>query len=422
MIWNYQVCGRAIGVIVKDVVNTVLAREDGKKLIYGIMAPGFETLGTAVSSKSEEIYVTQLTNNFPFVLGCVFGKLVPVLEAAESEWLKAGGVRHCGNLKTCVGLLSLGVIPKPDLIVTSGQLCDTAPKTIDLIHELYDIPTHCYDTCQDAAFREYPDLKRPTSLLAESLRGLSRKMEEVVGFEITDDMVLETIRARSELGQAVRKLQTLLESSDPLIVSPTHEQILACLGSLSYSASDLKIPIIVLDTMYQEIIDKGNNGEKGVLEKGAPRILSICPSNASDPRQEHLLCEIGIASVSSETGFFPLHGNRYIDFDEEKPTDPYQIIAQASQRSLFQVASARAAIIVETCRRLAVGGVLCRYHSGCRNIVADAFILRNEIAKHLGIPVLLIEWESFDPRVYNEGQLRTQLLAFKEIMKGQPMR
>jgi hypothetical protein len=68
---------RAIGLCIKDVVDTVLAREDGKKLIYGIMAPGFETLGTAVSSKSEEIYVTQLTNNFPFALGCVFGKLVP---------------------------------------------------------------------------------------------------------------------------------------------------------------------------------------------------------------------------------------------------------------------------------------------------------------------------------------------------------
>ena len=156
---------------------------------------------------------------------------------------------------------------------------------------------------------------------------------------------------------------------------------------------------------------------KGILEKGAPRILSTLPANASDPRQEHLLCELGIASVSSEAGLFPLHGNRYIDFEEEKPIDPYEIIAQNLQKPLFQVASARASIIIEACKRLGVDGVLCRYHVGCRNVSADAIILRNEIVTQLGIPVLLIQWESFDPRIYNEEELRAQLQTFKEIMK-----
>ena len=161
---------RAIGLCMKDVVNTVLAREDGKKIIYGIMASCLEILGTAVRLKSDEIFVTQITNSFPFVLGCVFGKLVPILEAAESEWLKTGEVRHCANVKICAGLLTLGLIPKPDLLVTSGQLCDIAPKTVDLLHELYNIPAYYFDTCQDAAFKEYPDLKRAGKLLAKSLR------------------------------------------------------------------------------------------------------------------------------------------------------------------------------------------------------------------------------------------------------------
>jgi len=409
---------RAIGLCVKEVVNTVLAREDGKtKIIYGLMAPGFEILGTAVRSKSDEIYITQITQCFQFVLGCVFGKIVPILEAAEGKWLKAGRVHHCGNLKTFVGLLSLGLIPKPDLLVTSGQLCDTAPKTIDLAQELYNIPTYSYDTCQDREFREYPDSSRVISLHAKSLRGLSRKMQEVVGFEITDDLVLEAMKARGKLGQAVRTLQTSLESNDPLIVSPTHEQIWYCMGTLSYSESGLEKPTAILNTMYQEILDNRIKSGKGILERGAPRILSICPSNASDPRQEHLLCELGIASVSSETGFCPIHGNRDIDFDEERPTDPYEMLSQGLQRSFTQVVSARVAIIIEVCKRLGVDGVLCRYHVACRNLVADTIILRNEIVKQLGIPVLLIEWESFDPRIYDEEQLRKRLQVFKEAMK-----
>ena len=407
---------RAIGLCIKDVIDTVLAREDGKKVVYGIMASCLEVIGTAVKLYSDAICVTQITNSFPFVLGCVFGKLVPVLEAAESEWLRAGWVRHCGNVKTCVGLLSLGLIPKPDLLVTSGQLCDTAPKTVDLLHDLYDIPVCYFDTCQDASFDEYPDLRRPGRLLAKSLREMSQKIEEIAGFEITDDMVLEAVERRGKLGQAVRNLQTLLEGSDPMALSPTHEQIWACLSTSSYNLHNLEEATAVLNALYREVFEDRISCGKGVLQKGAPRVLCTLPANASDPRQEHLLCEMGIASVSSEAGLFPLHGNRYIDFGPEKPTDPYEMIAQNLQKPLFQVVSARASIIIEACKRLGVDGVLCRYHVGCRNVSADAIILRKEIIRQLAIPVLLIQWESFDPRIYNEVDLRAQLQTFKEIM------
>ena len=132
--------------------------------------PGFETLGTALVSKSKEIYVANISASLQIVLGCIFDKMDPILEAAEHRWLKAGKVYHCANVKTLVGLLALDLIPKPDLLVTSGQLCDTAPKTIDLIQEIYDIPTCCYDTCQDREFKEYPDAKRVTELYVKSIR------------------------------------------------------------------------------------------------------------------------------------------------------------------------------------------------------------------------------------------------------------
>ncbi|MEJ2739784.1 MAG: hypothetical protein P8105_08180 [Dehalococcoidia bacterium] len=38
---------KAISLCIRDVVNTVLAKEDGKKkIIYGYMAPGFETIAS----------------------------------------------------------------------------------------------------------------------------------------------------------------------------------------------------------------------------------------------------------------------------------------------------------------------------------------------------------------------------------------
>jgi benzoyl-CoA reductase/2-hydroxyglutaryl-CoA dehydratase subunit BcrC/BadD/HgdB len=412
---------KAFGLCIKDLINTVLAREEGKrKILYGFMSPGFEIPGSALVSKSKEIHVAMLPMSFQFVLGFIFDKMVPILEAAEHKWLKAGKVSHCANVKTLVGLLALDMIPKPDLLVTSGYLCDTAPKTIDLLQELYDIPTYCYDTCQDREFKDYPDSKRMIDLSAKSMRRLAIKMQEVVGFEITDDMLWESINARSELRRALMNLQNLLESSDPLPISTTHEIFWGYLSTLPLSISEIREPTAVLNILYGELQNKVNKGE-GVVEKGAPRILSLLPGHYTDPRWEHLVCELGIAPIASETGFFPMHGKRYLDLAEEKQKDPYERLSQRLQHSMYQNLSARTAIIIEACKRLRVDGVFVRFHVGCRSVANDALIIKDAIARELGIPVMLMERDDFDPRVYNE-QYKRRIELFKDVLDNSRQR
>jgi len=116
-----------------DMVTAVLAKEEGKKkIIFGFMAPGFTVFSSALATVSRQVYAGHLCERFQLILGSIFNKIVPILEVAENRWLNAGKVSHCGNVKTLVGLFSLGLIPKPDLLVTSDYLCETAPKSIDM--------------------------------------------------------------------------------------------------------------------------------------------------------------------------------------------------------------------------------------------------------------------------------------------------
>jgi hypothetical protein len=407
---------KALGLCMREMVNMVLAREDDKrKILYDFMSPGFDALATALVSKSKDIFVANIAAPLQFVLGCIFNKMDPILEAAEQRWLKAGKVYHCGNVKTLVGLLDLDLIPKPDLLVTSGQLCDTAPKTIDLIQELYGIPTWCYDSCQDREFKDYPDAKRVIELWAKSTRRLVLKIQEVVGFEITDEMLLESIHARDELGNTFRGLQNLKETSDPLPISATHEMLWHCVNMLPHSRLDLKKVATALNTTYEELTKRVEKGE-GALEKGAPRVLSLLPPHFADPRWEHLPHELGIAVVSTEAGFYPLHGKHTLDTGEEKPEDPYELIGSGLQSSLAQSLSGRIAIISEVCKRLKLDGILGRYHVGCRINIPDTFFMRDTIPRQLGIPVLLLEWEGFDPRFLNEEQYERRLGLFKDVL------
>ena len=400
---------KVLRLCVLELVNAVLAREEGKtKILTGFMAPGFETIGSAVISKSKEVFSAHHSWAFQLVIGCIFDKTVPVLEAAEEKWLKAGAVAHCSNVKTILGLVALDLIPRPDLMVTSGFMCDTAPKTIDLLHELYDIPVCCYDTCQDREFREYSKATRRTlNLAAKSLRRLVDRIQEVVGFEITDDMLREVINARSKLGNAVRKLQGLVESSDPLPISATHEALWMCLNALTLSLDSLPEAVDAVNTVFEELQEKIDKG-RGVVEKGSPRIIAMLPPHHADPRLDHLVGEMGIAIVALEPGFSVPYG--------ETPKDPYIEMSLGLQQSLLTSLPRRIPLIIEGCKRLNIDGVLNRFHVGCRTVSGDAMIIGDAVKKELNIPVLLLEWENFDPRVYNHEQYKRRLEVFKAML------
>ena len=153
-------------------VDIVLLRDEGaRKVIHSCMAPGFEVLGTAINTNSEDVRLTYPNFTFMAVLGGMFGTLVPVLEAAERLWLRGGVMRHCGMVKTRVGLISLGFHPRPDLTVTTGYLCDTSPKSNEIMEQVFGIPAHCVDHVQDRHIAEYPDGSRVPCCLPKACAG-----------------------------------------------------------------------------------------------------------------------------------------------------------------------------------------------------------------------------------------------------------
>jgi benzoyl-CoA reductase/2-hydroxyglutaryl-CoA dehydratase subunit BcrC/BadD/HgdB len=401
---------RVFRLCVRELVNSLLVREEGKKkVIYGFMAPGIDLFGSALVSKSREVFSIHHSWAFHIVVGCIFGKIVPIIEEAEKKWLKAGMVAHCANVKTLVGPIALGLLPKPDLLVTSGFTCETSPKTLDLLHELYDIPVWYIDTCQDREFREYPEPpQRIISLTAKSLRRLADRMQEVAGFEITDDMLREVQEAKGKLDDAFRRLRDLIESSDPLPLSPAHENIWMCLNSLTLDIDGIAEATEAIDMLYEELRERVARGQ-GVVAKGAPRVLAILPAGQTDPRLEQLACEVGIAIVAIDMSLrAPL---------QEISEDPYLRFALGmQQQTLGLTLRGRISLIIEGCKKLHVDGVLDRFHVGCRSVAADALIIEEAVKKELGIPVLVMEWENFDPRAYNHEQFKSRFEVFKTMM------
>jgi hypothetical protein len=401
---------KALRLILRELVDALLVRDEGvKNIIYGFMAPGFDLLSSALVTKSRDVFSIHHSWAFQIFVGCVFGKIVPILEEAERKWLKAGMVAHCANLKTLVGPLTLGMYPKPDLLVTTGLLCETSPKTVDLFHEFYDIPVWYVDACQDRTSGEYPEPSERVAIsAAKSLKRLAERIQEVVGFEITDDMLLEVQDAKGKMGEAFGRIRDLIANSAPLPLSPAHENIWMCLNVLALSIDGITEATEAVDTLYEELRERVAKG-LGVVEKEAPRVLATLPMGQTDPRLEHLACEVGIAIVATDR-------NLEVSI-KEIPEDPYMRFGIGMQVGAMHVPPAmRIPLLIEGCKKLNIDGVLDRFHVGCRAVAGDALLIENAIKKELGIPVMLLEWENFDPRVYKHEEYKKRLEIFKMMM------
>ncbi|MBN2040297.1 MAG: 2-hydroxyacyl-CoA dehydratase [Spirochaetes bacterium] len=396
--------------IIKELVNAILAKEDGReKLIYGFMCPGIDLLGSAFMTKSDKVFSIHHSWAFHIVIGCIFGKIVPVLEDAEKTWLKAGAVAHCANVKTIAGPLSMGLFPNPDMLVTSAYTCETSSKTLDILHELYDIPVWYIDHFKDRAITEYPGPSdRVAKLTAESIKRFVEKVQSITGFEIEDDLLIQVKETKRKLEKAITEMRKIVINSDPLLISSSHENIWGCLLSLTSTIDGIEEATDAINMLCNELKEKAARGE-GDVEKGAPRVLAICPAGQTDPRLEYLLCEVGIAVVG-------------IDFtmgekSKKHSDDPYLEMALGSQQvSLELPPYGRIPLIINACKKLKVNGVLDRYHVGCRAVVADALLIEEAVKKELGIPVMVMEWENFDPRSYNHQQFKNRLEIFREMM------
>ncbi len=394
-----------------EVINSILAREEGKKkIIFQFMSPGMDAVGSVLMSKSKDVLSAHHSWAFLVVAGCIFDKLAPVLEAAESSWLKSGTVSHCSNVKSLLGLFATDIMPKPDLMITTGYSCEAAPKTVDLLQELFGIPGHCCDTCQDREFTEYTEASRRTiDMAASSLKKLVGRIQNITGIEVTDNDLTGVMEIRKEFNDSMRKVRLLIENSDPLPLSSTHDTLLMALNSLTFSIDEMPAAVEALNTLHKELETRVSNGT-GVVKKGAPRILAILPAHHADPRLEHLVEEMGLALVASDPGFNVPYTNTSMD--------PYILMSLHLQMSLATSLPRRVPLIIDGCRRLKINGVLNRYHVGCRAVAGDPFIIASAVNKELGIPVLTLQWENFDTRIFNEEQYRQKLEAFKEMLSN----
>jgi len=401
---------KILGLWLKEFSDLVLAKEEGKKTVYASMPPNRPFMA-AMSASSQDVYCIVPEAVIDTVMGSIFGKVTPLLEAAESSGMPPGNA-FCSYLQTRLAAIATGKIPMPDLAIPSCLGCDQSPKVDELLHEIYGVPVIYMDHVFEDKGEDWPrrlDLRR-IRYLARGMEDGAKQFEHLFDYKIRESSTRELLAQEAELNRDCVNLFEVM-NADPAPASRNDLKIAQGLSTICSRRCAKEAPPL-LKQLRRELEERVRSGQ-GRIEKGAPHIMFTYPPY--NPELIDMIEKMGLAiSISSLSS--PVLGKPA----EMKYDSMWEEIAQTTLGRGAQLYSSIATINLNTAlvKTHDLDGIILFHHIGCRwpnNALPGT---RDRIEKDLGIPVLILEGDCLDARHYGHQQARNRLEAFSEVVKS----
>ena len=401
---------KLLGTWLKELIDLVLAKDEGKKVVY-YGFPSIQGPGMAIkASAPEEVYCACPDVVLCHTLGQIFNKLTPVLEAGEENGLPPGhGL--CSLQQIRLGGMFKGIIPLPDLVAGSSYYCDMGSKADELLHERYGHQAVYVDGSMDSRWGEYPDwIPQRVEFLGAQLNKLFATVKEVLGVEVTGDAWDKAMSISRHLYSSIGQSDELLKA-DPMPVSQTAVGLAMWMssGCTGRAMDEAPSAITILNQEIKKRVDEGI----GVVEKGAPRVMTIL-TNYSDPSITRMMEDAGLAICATLFSSPPPKAK-----SETTYTTLGEIMAEREMRLGFYHSSygfvQRAA---KAAKDFNLDGIIWNYLYNCHPMAITSHFVKKWVEENMGIPVLSLETDNFDSRSYSAGALRTRVETFAEMLRA----
>ncbi|MDO8635515.1 MAG: 2-hydroxyacyl-CoA dehydratase family protein [Dehalococcoidia bacterium] len=412
---NLRGVRRILGVLVRELVDLTLAKEEGGRWIYSSPPSACADILTAASLGNKDIHVAFPDLLFVLTMGMMFDKLDPIIEAAEGLYLEPG-MAHCSLIQTRLGLYARNLIPRAVLQVSVGLICDENPKADASFEEFFGVPVQYLLRSQDKDWEESGRIQRHIDFLAKNLKRMVERVGEAAGGEITDDMLNQARKMARDFSKPMRQILEMGVNCDPPPISSAFVHLMRAINGMPLNRHNHEIAVEGANILCQELQERVNKGE-GVVPKGSPRVLHGYVQSYVDPGIVVALEKMGISAPIEEVQLYEPDGRFSPDISGiEDPN--YRLAAVLTQASIFNSLPVKSRVTIEACRRYKLDGCLWLVHYSCRPIMSDSYMMKDIVQKELGIPFMVLETDVYDPRYNRNRQLRPQLEAFAEMVKS----
>lgn len=401
---------KVLGIYLKQFLDLVLSREEGKKIAYTTFPPAGR-LGLALTLASEEVYCHAPELVVDVVMGQIFGKINPILEAAEEHGLPPG-IAMCGLNQARVGAIVKGIAPLPDITLTSAFFCDQSPKTDDLLHEVYGTPNTFVDGCIDSSWDEFPEIKpRRVQYQAKELRRARGEVGKALGIEITDEMFHEANKRYAMFWFGMQQVWEMMRN-EPQPISAVDLGLFYWIIALPERRA-LQEGMKAIGTLAAEVKRRVDEG-KGVVEKGAPRVAWPL-YHTTDPGILRMVESLGLSIPIINFAWVTPREREAV---KSQYTTPEERGVESELRwGVYHSTSGVLYRLKETCKAWDVDGFILAITYNCRGSFA-LLIHKKALEQELDIPVLALECDYYDSRDYSAQALRTRVEAFAELLRS----
>ena len=340
-----------------------------------------------------------VTSCFVEFVGAMLASTGMVEEFLETAEHAGFGGDTCGYHRSVIGANLKGIMPEPDFLVGTSSPCTGGLAVMENLAYEFDKDLFVLNVPQESSHAN-------AHYLADQIKLLERFVSDHTGTTLDDDRLREAI---SYTNQA-RDLMVEIYQYAMQVPSPVNGKLLNNFGIVMALLLGTPGAVDVCRTYRDEFklrVESGLGGVKG--EKF--RLLWIQNRvQFKNPLVEFLEKEYQAVIVSDELN--------NITWDPIDPQDPYMGFAQRAISIPFNgEINRRIQLLQKLAKDYRVHGAINPCHWGCRQGTGARGLI-SEGLNAVGVPVLNLEVDCVDPRNFSEGQLRTRLEAFMEMLES----
>lgn len=390
------------------------AKKEGRTLAWsGVGAPG------------EILRTMEIVPIYGEPYGAICGASKQNHELLEATEQHGYGRNFCSYARSFIGsaLINkgpLGGMPEPDLIISSKEACNTHISWWEVLSRHFNKPFYVIDQplIQRGVRQQHIDYMKA------QLEGLIDFLERVTGRKLNEEPFVEAVtlshEARSLWDQVLsycKRKPSLLNMKSQL--------------TLMVPAVDLKGTQRAVDfykRLVEELEERANRGVAAVANEEARILWDNVPLWYNLDLLNYLEGQGVVLVVSPYTAMWGLETKHQCGYDAEsyrllewkEPTNLDEAITEVAKQYCFNPLGAdipsQVTYYCNMVKAYGADGIICHSNRGCKNLSLNRIDVMKLVQEELDIPVVVFEANMTDPREYSDGQIKTRLDAFLEVL------
>jgi benzoyl-CoA reductase/2-hydroxyglutaryl-CoA dehydratase subunit BcrC/BadD/HgdB len=325
------------------------------------------------------------------------GNAAPMLEAAE----QAGYATDiCSYHRAINGAALQDLMPRPDFLIATTCPCSSGMATVENLARHFE---------KDLFVLNIPSREDRESVryLADQLRSLVEFVAAHTGRPLDPACFRETMERANRAREIMIEVYNLART----VPTPARRRDLVNFSFIMMLLMGTEAAIETAEVYRDEFKRRVAAGAGGVDGEKLRLLWIQNRIQFKNPLEKWIEEEFGAAVVVDELND--------VTWDPVDPQDPYPgLAARLLSFPLNGPIERRIEHLQRQAKGYQVDGVLAPCHWGCRQGTGARGLMADGM-KQIGVPFLALEVDCVDPRQFSEGQLRTRLQAFFEMLQNQ---